>query len=361
MKILFLSHSVEGDAIKVGSHHLSREMARLGHDVAHVSTAISLPQLLVRRDATTRSRLSAARNTSKRDEFGRLNTSYIVPIPMQKHSQHYFFQRRLKQLGFVNADLVFIDQPLMNFVDCFHRAVVVYRPTDIHPDGAMRARERSIATACDGIVATSPGVLESLASFRADVPTMVLENGVDFAAFASSPSDSAVPRSGYVYVGAVDSRFDWQAIIVLAGAAPTERIDVFGPERVERPLLPSNVTVHGPIPYADLPRRLATYRVGLMPFNEHLLNEGRSPMKYYEYLSAGLFVLGKSTPELERRKSAGSFLYHHPSDIPDAVANLQGLQSPNEDGREIAESMNWRNRAITLLDFAARIKTDNEC
>ncbi|MGH2549996.1 MAG: glycosyltransferase family protein, partial [Thermomicrobiales bacterium] len=157
---------------------------------------------------------------------------------------------------------------------------------------------------------------------------------------------------------AVDSRFDWAAVIAVAHAAPAERIDIFGPERIGRPMLPSNVTVHGPIPYVDLPVLLATYRVGLMPFNDHALNHGRSPMKYYEYLSAGLFVLGKSTPELERRRFSGSILYHQHDDIPDAAAAIKTLQSPNNDGRAVAQEMNWRSRAMTLLEFASHLKAD---
>lgn len=356
MKVLFLSHSIEGPVVKVGSHHLSRELARLGHDVAHLSTPLSLPQALLKHDPITRLRRRAALNGAHRDEYGRINASYLTPLPVQLHPQTALFARRARELGFTESDLVLIDQPLMNYRACFPRATVIYRPTDIHPEGAMHARERQIVATCDGIVATSPEVLASLQPYRDRLPVLVLENGVDLTRFTGANTPSG-DRRGFVYVGAVDARFDWPAIHAIAERT-AEPIDIYGPERIERPPLPPNVTVHGPIAYDTLPERLACYRTGLLPFNDHPLNRGRSPMKYFEYLAAGLRVLGRATPELERRSTPGVVLYRTLEELDVALAQLAALPVPNLDGPAIAATMDWSARARELLDFAQTIRAE---
>src|SRR6185436_7137771 len=65
--------------------------------------------------------------------------------------------------------------------------------------------------------------------------------------------------------------------------------------------LPQNVSLAGPVDYADLPKTLVRYRVGLLPLSDEPTNSGRSPMKLYEYLASGLNVLTRATGPITAR------------------------------------------------------------
>lgn len=61
---------------------------------------------------------------------------------------------------------------------------------------------------------------------------------------------------------------------------------------------PDNVTVHGDVPYAELPERLARMDVGLCLY-QHALADYLSPLKFYDYLAAGLAVLSTAQSQIE--------------------------------------------------------------
>ena len=59
------------------------------------------------------------------------------------------------------------------------------------------------------------------------------------------------------------------------------------------------------MPYQSIASELHRARVGLLPLSASRENEGRSPMKLYEYLAAGLRVLARSTSTLVERRALG--------------------------------------------------------
>ncbi|WP_156388279.1 MULTISPECIES: hypothetical protein [unclassified Rhodococcus (in: high G+C Gram-positive bacteria)] len=195
----------------------------------------------------------------------------------------------------------------------------MYRPTDIHPSGALARAERRVVGIADAIVATSRFTLDTVVEQtkpRSAVAKFVLENGVDANLFESS--GTAMPwkdRRGFVYVGAIDTRFDWNAVISIAETYPNEPVTLVGPLTTHRANLPSNIACVGAKPYLDTPKLLSQARVGLLPFNSNTLNAGRSPMKFYEYLSAGLAVAGTRTTELSTRNAPLTWLWEGESDI----------------------------------------------
>jgi hypothetical protein len=89
-RMVFASHTASIGVFRVGSHHLSRELSRMGNDVVHVSTPVSLAHLAKVRDPVVRSRLDASRH--RRDRFhldcgGRISASPSArgrPAPAQR-------------------------------------------------------------------------------------------------------------------------------------------------------------------------------------------------------------------------------------------------------------------------------------
>lgn len=180
----------------------------------------------------------------------------------------------------------------------------------------------------------------------------MIENGAETAHFAGGDSPWA-DRRGAVYVGALDRRFDWAAVIAFARSEPEQQVDLYGPAGGDSPGLPANVRLRGAVDYSLLPGILRRYRVGLLPLNDDPTNSGRSPMKLYEYLAAGLNVLTRSTGTTASRPLADVYAYH---DLQSATADYARALTnrPTGDGAAAAAAMDWSARATLVLEACQR-------
>jgi teichuronic acid biosynthesis glycosyltransferase TuaH len=251
------------------------------------------------------------------------------------------------------VDAVIVDQPtFVSALDNLSRRCLIYRGTDVHFEPRQARAVRNIGAIADGVVATSEVVLESILRRDPSIPTLVLTNGVDFDQF-SSPSPSE--RSGAVYVGALDARFDWHAVQLLAEAFPEQTLRIAGPILADTPGLPSNVELLGRVPYEQVPELLASAKLGLLPLSTNESNAGRSPMKLFEYLAAGLFVVASETTTLRALSSPGVYLYS--SDEGPAAAFSRALEQSgaNTEGIEVARERDWINNSDQLLQFVTDI------
>ena len=117
-----------------------------------------------------------------------------------------------------------------------------------------------------------------------------------------------------------------------------------------------NVVFEGQVAYEELPAVLHAARVGLMPFIDSRVNRGRSPMKLYEYLAAGLNVVA---PDFMCRVPSGLahhvFGYASASDIPEALAAAMAAPPVGREGfGQLAES-DWAAKALELQRFVLAI------
>lgn len=350
MKILFLSHSPQGEYFRVGSHHLAREFGILGHRVVHIST----PKSKVHHFRDFLKKVDRTVGTPESFVEGNVtHVAYETNLPIAWARSSKIFAATLSRFNIEEPDIVLIDQPLMDYADMFAKATKVYRPTDIHPSGSKRRRELGLLTKVDVVVATSQVVLDSLPGLDG-FPSMVLENGVEakrFGAVTDKPT-----RSGAIYVGAIDHRFDWDAVNEIARRLAPEPVTLVGPPPTAIPWLEQNVSIAGPMPYESIPEAVGRARLGLLPFNAHDLNSSRSPMKFYEYLAAGLYVLGRSTSPLRARSAPGVFLYDNLEHIPALMDEIPLGSAINEAGRHEAMRFDWSSRAEELLEFVVNGK-----
>lgn len=354
LRIVFLSHTLRESSFRVGSHHLARELALAGHIVAHISTPVSVLHRLTGR--LTRERKMAARRGPVTAEDGVRDYTPRTLLPATVVWSRAQVRRTLNAVGMADFDIAFVDQPLLDH-SCLRAGIYIFRPTDVFEQWSSKRRARHALRNSDGLVATSLGVLDSLGTYRG--PSMVLGNGVELGNFPVLPGR----REGFVYVGAVDFRFDIDAVVNIANSYPTAPIDIYGPISVEGPQtreLPKNLVFHGALPYEEVAMVLASARVGLLPFLPIPRNATRSPMKLYEYLASGLNVLApallRSSPGL--REAEGVFTYGDDRDILDAARSALAASVPNTAGRVRAEGEDWSAKARELLEFALR--TDRE-
>ena len=345
-RILFLSHSHAFGAFRVGSHHYARALARSGVDVVHLSTPISLAHRVTGR--VSREASSAVPRGPRRDVDGvtHLVPRTALPVPYGRFRVADELHRHDIDPAF---DAVLLDQPLL--WDASVRALstrLVYRPTDLYPAGVKEQQQRRILAAADGVVATSAEVLRELGPLG--IPTLVLENGVDAARFTSTGATGE--RSPLcVYVGALDGRFDWYQLNAWARAHPHVRFAVAGPSARPPVDVATNVDLLGSVPYDALPALLQGARVGLLPLSDDPLNAGRSPMKLYEYLAAGLVVVSRETPVIRPDEGAGVFTYAAAGEADSALRRALEHPTPNMAGMQRAAAESWETKTGALTAF----------
>ncbi|RWZ46604.1 glycosyltransferase [Labedella phragmitis] len=342
--ILFLSHSNVFEHFKVGSHHYAAELARRGHDVFHVSTPISLIHRILGRAGSAS--IDAVKRGWMTDENNvhHLVPSSIIPAGLVAGTAN----RIIRSLPEGQFDLTFVDQPLLwsSEVRTASRTLV-YRPTDIYDEGRKRRLQDEAIAQADGVVATSDEVLRRL-GLSESRPSLVLPNGVDLRNFAVQ---TGTRRDVAVYVGALDSRFEWNDVRFLADCFPLWRFEIYGPTGNEPADLPANIQLKGAVDYDDLNAVFSASRIGLLPLTDVPVNAGRSPMKLYEYLAGGLGVLSTSTPTIQENDAVGLLTYTSQDELHTKFAML-AVAAPNPAGKSLAVANSWDAKADQLLRFA---------
>lgn len=370
-----------GGTFVVGSHHLAREFARAGHRVAHLGPTVSPVHLLRIGRADVRRRFALWASGGEVDQSGVINYVGFSPLPWRLALRlgavgWNFYARTLPSMrgvlerrGLWPVDVLLVDQPQFAGIErLLHPRLLVYRATDLY--GRMMGStlvdeaERCIARVAHLLVGTSEPVLAHLRTLS-PAPAMLLENGVEFDRFAAAtappPEYCDIPEPRAVYAGALDERFDAGVVHALA-ADPEIRIVLIGPASKHvantvsgRP----NVFLLGPRPYESLPAYLQHAQIGLLPLTAHPANEGRSPMKLFEYGAAGLPVVATATRELSRRalpfvilaKEPGRFVKEVRSLVADRVRRATFARV----AREASRLYGWTGRTRLLVSALERL------
>ena len=373
MNIVFISHSSFNENLMVGSLHLGRSLAELGHKVLHVGPPVTPFHRLMPANLEYRERLfRATSDPAPREGMISLEPFAFVPWQIARKflSRGNLFVSSSNLRKKINKifkpgeiDLLLVDDPRLAGVETILQPkAFFYRPTDLY--GEMKADrtfitvERKLLASCAGIIATSEPVRQHVLTLRPGLPSLLLENGVDFQHFSvpvAEPEElKDIPHPRVVYVGAIDDRFNHGLVDFLAASFPDVHFVLIGPgtrdlARTAR----KNLHLLGPKPYVRVPGFLQFADVGLLPLVDNLVNAGRSPMKLYEYGAAGLPVLATSTLELQRRNLD---FVHLVSTEEEAARKLAKLLQEPADRKRISEScrgQSWSNKVTLLLDFVS--------
>lgn len=371
MNIVFVSHSSFNENLMVGSLHLGRSLAALGHNVLHVGPPVTPFHRLHPTNSEYRERLGRSlSDPSSREGMISLEPFAFVPwqIARNRLSRGNLFLLSSNIRKKVHAifkpgeiDLLLVDDPRLTGVGLTLKPkAYFYRPTDFYAamkgDPAIITAERQILSRVTGLIATSEPVRQHALTLRPGLPSLLLENGVDYQHFSvpvPEPEElKDIPHPRVIYVGAVDDRFNQELVEFLAASFPEVHFILIGPGTKELPAAPRpNLHRLGPKPYVRVPAFLQHADVGLLPLIDNLANSGRSPMKLYEYGAAGLPVLATATSELQRRDLDFVHLFFSPREAADTLRHLLA-QPPNR--FKIADSCRvqaWSNKVASLLEF----------
>lgn len=158
--------------------------------------------------------------------------------------------------------------------------------------------EGRTADIVSGIIATNETIAAKFPSHEGKLS--LIQNGVDHDLFAEPAlawleTLHRLPQQHrLLYVGAMREWFDAEALAAVARAYPDWRIDCYGDALAEvRQNLASctNVVFKGTLPQSAIAQEAPRYDAALIPFRESPLTIGVDPLKFYEYVSAGLPVV----------------------------------------------------------------------
>ncbi|WP_366247710.1 glycosyltransferase [Terribacillus aidingensis] len=373
-KILFASHTLMNGPFVVGSHHLARELSKQ-NDVIHLSSPVTPLHFAKWKDKVTNYKLKR----SLRNQRVKINDNLIDIVPFSlipwKMSRHFFNSSKLnytcstmipgiKSDIFQHVDVLILDQPsFIGIESIINPKITIYRPTDLYTDmeddEVIRKAEALIMNNADALIGTSEPVLNKIRLLNKKIPRQLIENGVEFEHFNTyrpEPKDYAhIKGPKAVYMGAIDKRLDMNAIFELARGIPELNLILIGPyEEKDIRLIryEKNIFLFGTREYRDLPGYLQAADIGLLPLSDHPSNQGRSPMKLYEYAASGIPVVAKKTTELERRKDNFISIYSDYKELINTVKRLLDDASLESNViKEEARKYSWENRALLLSEF----------
>jgi glycosyltransferase involved in cell wall biosynthesis len=227
---------------------------------------------------------------------------------------------------------------------------------------AIDTAERDLATMVDYVCATAPSLADKLRP--ANPHCEFLPNVADFDHFQSAlrpgmaePDDlKNIPRPRCGFIGAISGyKVNFELVKQIAVLRPHWNFVLIGEVGLGQTgfslgVLPPNVTVLGPRPYAELPAYCKGFDVGLLPYHLNDYTRGVFPMKVFEYMAAGLPVISTPLPALadywDCLLSATS-----PAEMAAKLDLVSAGQGPTLESRiELARSNTYQRRNQRMLD-----------
>lgn len=299
-KILVLSHTRSHSNFKIGSHHYANELAKQGHKVYFSGLPNTIFHRLFKRSEPGEYKLS--RNVID------TQITCLFPLTLKKTVLTNLLNPLVFQLSLSNTntalksivfDVVVCDYPFFySILKKLRYKKLIYRPTDDYVSMSGDKTffyEMEMCKLADRVVCTSQTVANNLESRYGVDESDVITNGYDHDQFHVINHNQK--RDGAIYIGALDDRFDFNALEKLASHNIETNFDIYGPlshkiqgiaQKIE---LLGNVKFHGALDYSSAGSVMNKYKTGLLLLTPGVANLGRSPMKLWEYIACGLNVV----------------------------------------------------------------------
>jgi glycosyltransferase involved in cell wall biosynthesis len=360
-------------------------VAQRGHDVLYVQTDGFLGRYL----------LALVRGPERRSQLRQLVRSDPVTarVRVMKAAAPLPWGHRFRLAARVNAALtarairrrvrasgrptvLWIYDPC--FADCVGRCgerLAVYDCVDDYVEQAgTDPRRRALVAAYDELAAARARIVFTTTRSLADrhrgqnPKTHVVRNVGDFDHFAPAVSPelatgavASLPRPVIGFAGNfLAQKVDFELLEAIALRRPRWSLVLVGPAREDTRAaldrIASREHVHwlGWVPYEELPRIVAGFDVGIIPYVSNAYTASCFPLKTFEYLAAGKPVVASGLPELAGLEP-GVFL----ADDPDAfVAEVERALTQTSDAevaarRRLAAENTWDTRTGRLLELVA--------
>lgn len=228
--------------------------------------------------------------------------------------------------------------------------------------------ERLLLAQADIVFGTSLALCRSKSNGRR--PTVYLPQGVDAAHFdreslPGAPVEIAsLPRPIIGFQGIVGGRVDLGLLEQVARAFPSASVVTVG--KVEANLQPllrlPNFRAFGAVPYAQLPRWIQAFDIGLIAYAKDGHTASINPLKLLEYLALGIPVVSVPLPELAAHPGMVS-VGETPEAYVAAVGKLVSAYpfTPAEASARAlyARQHSWERRASEFLSCCDALEVQN--
>jgi glycosyltransferase involved in cell wall biosynthesis len=367
--------------LQVGDHHLARQFVREGWRVAFLSAPVSPLHLLRGRSELLGQRQDIIRQGGMWDLDGRLWTyipfTLLAPTnkPLLRSRWLYRNWQRLtwpsalhavRRAGFGTPDMIYVRDARQSFwLDVLPHKFSMARLSDYDPglaamgdyDAGVNALMEELIGRVDLMTYTSKTLLEFIRKHGAK-RTLYLPNGVDFAAFGTHPGPvppeyEALKGPIAVYVGALDMRFDYEALEYAARRMPDVNFVLIGKAPPGCPVehLP-NVQLLGFRPYETVPSYLHHADVGLVALNVKGMPDyinAVSSNKIYQYLACGLPVVSTSYEEV-RASAVPVALFETPEEFVNVLQQTLKRKHDRDGFVMYARAQDWSTRYAMLSE-----------
>lgn len=185
---------------------------------------------------------------------------------------------------------------------------------------------------------------------------VLIENGVDYQRFHEINnvvrSEHHVPTAGFIG-GLKPWKINFKLLANLAIIKRDWNIAVIGPmygkktEEITWLMEQPNVTYTPYVPYEKVPEIIQSFDVGLLPYLENDYNQAVFPLKLFEYLAAGVPVVGCGLPSTISYIKEHIYL-HVPSRAQDVITACESLMSKRNEyiaeRKELARQADWKQK-----------------
>jgi glycosyltransferase involved in cell wall biosynthesis len=212
----------------------------------------------------------------------------------------------------------------------------------------------------DAVAASSEDLLNRCLRHNPNV-SLVL-HGVDQAHFsrALEPCERPVdlpPGPVVGFFGLLSEWLDYPMILALAKAHPEAQVVLIGRADVDVEQLRGVANIHllGSRPFRDLPRYIAHFTVGLIPFVINELTLAVNPIKLREMLAAGCPVVSTALPEVVRFTGRDGVRVAYSTEEFIVQVGLSLRQTANNDQRramsDAMKAETWGQKVSDLLEL----------
>jgi glycosyltransferase involved in cell wall biosynthesis len=372
-------------ALPTNRQQVMLRAARRGHDVLFVETGYFMGRhlwSLVR----GRERRSLARRLFSTEEVAagvRLRKAHnVVPwgstYGVPKAINSTVTARELVRLaaGLTQPVVLWIYDPgAAGLAGRCQEAFAVYDCVDDYTEQTTSARKRAMVASCDRMAAIRSRLVFTTSTKmyerhrRLNPGTHLVQNAGDYEHFSgavdralAAPDVSDLPRPVLGFAGNfLASKVDFGLLDHVARALPQATVLLIGPATPDtRPLLERldqlpNVRWLGPKAYSELPRYVAAFDVGLIPYVSNAYTRSCFPLKLYEYLAAGKPVVATGLPELAGMEPDVA-LVEGAAGFVDWVARVSARDGEADKMRrmELASRNSWEAKTDRLLELVSR-------
>ena len=279
-------------------------------------------------------------------------------------------KQQLEDLGFSNPILVVGSAHIYPIVDVFNADKIIYHCSDDYTlvpsfPKSFKEIEKSLIKVSDLVITTSDELKKAKEHINPN--TVAIPNGVNVNHFKMTQKIETkihedIKSFSKPIIGYIGTIFRWlnQDWVEYAALKNKNYNFIFiGPitTGISKLKRIKNIFFLGPRPYSSLPSFLKAFNVATIPFVIDGVTLKASPIKFYEYLAAGIPIVSTDLPDLKDFKDVAS-LVNTKEEFSDAIRKLIKIENDylKKERMNLSEKYSWEGRFHQLNQFIEQIE-----